>query len=106
MGNLPRPTQPTLLPAEELRRLRDEAVELAELVGEPPDDADGFTPELAGWYDRCYMAARALAISAGADARVLRAAMGPTWTSFDPVPSWRALLAVAAIGVERGGAER
>ncbi|MDP9403856.1 MAG: hypothetical protein M3P85_11160 [Actinomycetota bacterium] len=94
------------LPTETATRLRDEAEELVALVGEPPDNAAGFTPELAFWYDRYYMAARALAISAGADARALRAAMGPTWTSFDPVPSWRALLAVAAIGVERGGAER
>jgi len=98
------PAPPTPLPAEAIRLLRSEAAELAALVGEAPEvDDRGFTPEAAAWHERYCMAADALELFAGGDAGVLRGAMGPVWDSLDPstpVPSWRSLLAMAAIRVE------
>lgn len=80
-------------------RLRNEAIALDAVVGEPPSwsGTEDYT-----WHGRRHMAADALRLLADNDAGALRAAMGSLWTSFDPQPSWRSLLALAAIKIERG----
>jgi integrase len=85
---------PTVLAAEAARLDRD-------VVGDEPDDATTWSPELAAWFDRHGAAADALAGMVGGDARRLRQAAGPA-PEVGRVEG-RGLLISAAIRAERRG---
>lgn len=53
-----------------------ESERLREGVGEEPE-AEVWSPELAGWFDRCRAAADTLVELAQGDAQLLRSAAGP-----------------------------
>lgn len=87
--------QPLDLVAEAVRLERD-------LVGEEPEDATAWTPQLAAWSGRHDAAADALAEMVRWDAQRLRQAAGPA-PEVGRIEG-RGLLISAAIRAERGGA--